>query len=156
MTTTCLPTEAYYHINRTTPRVKPRFQEPQDQQLQLFLEGLGVITSRPKEWIDAFQLATGKSFAEEYPKVIWNEDGAPLDPDDVRVMEAFLLADRFISQVVHRLFPFQYREMVVALTDALVSWSNRRQSPIPRDLSEPQAKQLLESHPAMVEWLNQQ
>ncbi len=159
MTTTCLPTEAYYHINRNQSSVKPRIQEPQDPEVLSLLGKLDTQVARTQEWKSAFRLTFGdEAFEEDYPCIDWSGDERDWDSDAKKFADAFVVADRFIASVTHRLFPFQYREMLCALTHALVAWSERRCCPVPRELNEEDALNLLawSCYDYMTEWLRVQ
>jgi hypothetical protein len=160
MTTTCLPTEAYYHINRNTvaPK-KPRFQEPQDPCVRALLGRLDTQVARSQEWESAFQLSFGEeAFDEDYPCIDWSAEPSEWERDAAEFAAAFIVADRFVASVMHRLFPFQYREMIPALTHALIAWSERRMSPLPKELNEEDALNLLawSCYDYMAEWLRVQ
>lgn len=159
MTTTCLPTEAYYHINRNTvaPK-KPRFQEPQDPCVRRLLDNLETRLARTQDWEAAFRLTFGgKEFEEAYPCIDWNTPRSEWEGDAAKFAAAFIVADRFVASVMHRLFPFQWREMIPSLTHALMAWSWRRECPIPYFLSEEDAIKLLTpDYDNMAEWLEEQ
>jgi hypothetical protein len=73
MTQTCLPIEAYYHINRNTPRVQPRFQAPGDPKIEGLLVELGAWVARTPDWEAAFRLTFGdEAFEEDYPAIDWS------------------------------------------------------------------------------------
>jgi len=67
------------------------------------------------------------------------------------------VADRFVESAMqrHRLHPFQWKELIPALTHALASWSERRCCPVPRELNEEDALNLLawSCNDNMAEWL---
>lgn len=159
MTTTCLPTEAYYHINRNQTSMKPRIQEPQDPEVLSLLNWLDTKVARSQEWEAAFRLTYGdKAYEEDYPCIDWNADPCEWGRDAAEFASAFTLADQFVASVTHRLFPFQYREMLCALTHALVARSERRLCPVPRELNEEDTLNLLawSCYDNMAEWLRVQ
>ena len=72
MTQTCLPIEAYYHINRNTPRVQPRFKAPEDPEIEALLLDLGAWVAHTREWEASFRLIFGdEAFEEDYPAIDW-------------------------------------------------------------------------------------
>jgi hypothetical protein len=160
MTTTCLPPAAYYHINRNQTSMKPRIQEPQDPVIAgMLTRELGTVVSRSQEWESAFHLTFGdKAFEEAYPCIDWSSPRSEWAGDAAKFADAFAMADAFIASVMHRLFPFQYREMIPALTHALMAWSWRRETDLPRHLSEDDAILLLDyfGYDNMAEWLEEQ
>lgn len=158
MTSTCLPPAAYYQINRNQSSVKPRIKEPEDPSIIAVLENLNTKIATSKDWESAFALVFGqRAFEEDYPCIDWS---APCEwgGDAERFSRAFALADKFVASVMHRLFPFQYREMIPALTHALMSWSWKRECPLPSRLSDEDAIHLLNyaSYDNMAEWLEEQ
>ncbi len=159
MTQTCLPTEAYYHINRNTPRMTPRIQEPGAPEIEGLLVELGAWVAHTREWEAAFRLCFGnKAFEEDYPCIDWSADRSRWDNDARKFADAFALADRFVAMVMHRLFPFQWKEMIPALCHALLSQSDRRCAPLPSTLEEDQAISLLNwaNYDNIAEWLEEQ
>jgi hypothetical protein len=158
MNTTCLPPEAYYHINRNTEPVKPRFREPVDPEIQTALDGLGVWVGTSLEWESAYRLVFGeKSFEENYPCIDWS-DPLSWSHDAGQFRDAFVTADDFVFDVMHRLFPFQQKELIVALTHVLIAASWRRKSLLPRHIEETEVITLLNqfSYNNMADWLKQQ
>ena len=125
--------------------MKPRIQEPQDPVVaEMLTHELGNIVSRSQEWESAFHLAFGdKAFEEAYPCIDWSSPRSEWAGDAAKFADAFAMADAFIASVMHRLFPFQYREMLGALTHSLVAWNERRLCPVPRELNEEDALNLL-------------
>ena len=124
--------------------MKPRIQEPQDPEVLSLLSKLDTQVARTQEWESAFRLTFGdEAFEEDYPCIDWSCNRHEWDSDAKKFADAFVVADRFIASVTHRLFPFQYREMLCALTHALVAWSERRCCPVPRELNEEDALNLL-------------
>jgi hypothetical protein len=159
MTQTCLPIEAYYHINRNTPRVQPRFQDPGDPKIEGLLVELGAWVAHTREWEASFRLIFGdEAFEEDYPAIDWSADRSHWGADARHFADAFVLADRFVALVMHRLFPFQQKEMIPALTHALLSQSDRRCAPLPSTLEEDQAISLLNwaNYDNIAEWLEEQ
>ncbi len=159
MTQTCLPIEAYYHINRNTPRAQPRFQDPGDPKIEGLLVELGAWVAHTREWEAAFRLIFGdEAFEEDYPAIDWSADRSHWGADARHFADAFVLADRFVALVMHRLFPFQQKEMIPALTHALLSQSDRRCAPLPSTLEEDQAISLLNwaNYDNIAEWLEEQ
>ena len=147
MTTTCLPAAAYYHINRNTESVKPRFRENHT------LPNYDVATQRELE--AAFRLTFGdSSFDEDFACIDWTSDPTG---DAKKFMSAFSTADQFVWSVMHRLYPHQQYEMIPALTHALMSWSQRRHVPI-SPLDEQEAINLLNwsMYGDIADWLKQQ
>jgi hypothetical protein len=159
MTQTCLPTEAYYHINRNTPRMTPRFKVPEDPEIKELLLDLETWVARTQDWEAAFRLTFGdKAFEEDYPAIDWSADRFHWGADARHFADAFVLADRFVATVMHRLYPFQQKEMIPALTHALVSQSERRCASLPSTLEEDQAISLLNwaNYDNIAEWLEEQ
>jgi hypothetical protein len=159
MTTTCLPPAAYYHLNRTNESVKPRIKEPEDPSIIAVLENLDTKIATTKDWESAFVLVFGqRAFEEAYHCVDWTTSPSEWAGDAYRFGEAFSLSDAFVASVMHRLFPFQYREMIPALTHALMSWCWRRERPLPYRLSDDDAIHLLNyaRYDNMAEWLEEQ
>jgi hypothetical protein len=158
MTQTCLPTEAYYHINRNTPRVQPRFKDPGDPEIEALLLDLGAWVAHTREWEAAYRLVFGeKSFADEYPCIEWRDPHSWAFAAE-KFRDAFILADRFVATVMHRLFPFQQKEMIPALTHALISQCERRCASLPSTLEEDQVIALLNwaHYDNIAEWLKEQ
>jgi hypothetical protein len=158
MTSTCLPPAAYYHINRNTEPVKPRFKEPVDPEIQTALDGLGVWVGTSHEWEAAYRLVFGeKSFEEDYSCIDW-VDPLSWSHDAGQFRDAFIMADEFVFNIMHRLFPFQQKELIPALTYVLIASSWSRRSPLPRNIEEHDAITLLNrfSYDNMAEWLKQQ
>jgi hypothetical protein len=154
MTSTCLPPAAYYHINRNTEPVKPRFREPLPTAFQIPHE---VATQRELE--AAFRLCFGQQALEEdFPCVDWASSPLEWEGDARKFAAAFEAADGFVWSVMHRLYPYQQKEMIPALTHALMSWSERRETPIPTPLDEEKAINLLNwsSYGDIADWLKQQ
>ena len=139
--------------------MKPRIQEPQDPEVMSLLGKLDTQVARTQEWKSAFRLTFGdEAFEEDYPCIDWSGDERDWDSDAKKFADAFVVAERFIASVLHRLFPFQYREMIPALTHALMAWSWRRETDLPRHLSEDDAIHLLNhsGYDNMAEWLEEQ
>lgn len=160
MTSTCLPPAAYYHINKNQRSVKPRIKEPEDPSIIVVLENLNTKIAATKDWESAFRLVFGeRAFEEAYPCIDWSAPCREWGGDAIKFSDAFLLADAFVASVMHRLFPFQYREMIPALTHALMSWSwSRETTAIPQHITEDEATHLLchAGYDNMAEWLNEQ
>ena len=159
MTSTCLPPAAYYQINRNQRSLKPRIQEPQNLEVMNMLENLNTKIATSKDWEATFVLVFGqKAFEEDYPCIDWSAPCREWGGDAERFSRAFTLADEFVASVMHRLFPFQYREMIPALAHALMSWSMRREACLPIRLLEDDAKKFLtrSGYDNMADWLEQQ
>jgi hypothetical protein len=159
MTTTCLPPEAYYHINRNQSSLKPRFQEPEDPDIGALLDNLDTRVALSRDWEAAFRLTYGdRAFEEDYPCIDWSADASEWGSEARKFADAFALADEFVASVMHRLYPFQWREMIPALTHALVKRSARRECPLPSELNEEDALNLLawSCYDYMTEWLRVQ
>jgi hypothetical protein len=154
MTTTCLPPAAYYHLNRTNESVKPRFREALPTVCNIPLQ---IATQSELE--AAFKLTFGQQALEEdFNSIDWTSDPSEWKGDARKFADALEMADCFVWSVMHRLFPFQYREMIPALTHALMSWSWRRERPLPYRLSDEDAIHLLNyaNYDNMAEWLEEQ
>jgi hypothetical protein len=139
--------------------VKPRIQEPQDPELLDVLDDLDTKIATTHDWEAAFVLVFGqRAFEEEYPCIDWTQPRREWVGDATKFADAFTLADGFVFSVMHRLFPFQYREMIPALTHGLMVRSWRRESPIPYFMSEDDAIHLLNlcGYDNMAEWLEEQ
>ena len=90
----------------------------------------GTTLARSHEWEAAFVLVFGqRAFEEAYPCIDWASPRYEWAGDAAKFADAFSTADAFAAFVMHRLFPFQYREMIPALTHALMSWSWQRVCP---------------------------
>lgn len=154
MTTTCLPTEAYYHINRNTkPPERPRFKEPEDPNIRFLLNVMGIRVATTHEWEAAYRLC----FNNDDP-LFWADPPEHWTGSAEKFRQAFILADSFVGDVMHRLFPFQQKEILCALCYALYSHAERRETSVPRTITEAQALTLLEwaNFEHMAEWLEEQ
>ena len=150
MTSTCLPPAAYYHINRNTEPVKPRFREPLPTLLKL-------ATQRELE--SSFRLVFGdEAFDEDFHAIDWMSNPSEWEGDARKFATAFRVADGFVWSVMHRLYPYQQQEMIPALAHCLMSWSERRHTPIPSPLDEQEAIKLLNwsMYGDIADWLKQQ
>jgi hypothetical protein len=153
MTSTCLPPAAYYHINRNTEPVKPRFREALPAVCNIPHE---IATQRELE--AAFKLAFGEqAFEEDFNSIDWTSEPDEWQGDARKFADAFETADHFVWSVMHRLYPYQQYEMIPALTHALMSWSQRRHVPI-SPLDEQEAINLLNwsMYGDIADWLKQQ
>jgi hypothetical protein len=120
--------------------MKPRIQEPQDPEVMSLLGKLDTKVALTRDWESAFRLTFGeRAYEEAYPCIDWNRRRREWTGDAAKFADAFTLADDFVFSVMHRLFPFQYREMIPALTHGLMSWSRRRECPVPFSMSEEDA-----------------
>jgi hypothetical protein len=154
MTTTCLPPAAYYHLNRTNESVKPRFREALPAVCNISHQ---IATQSELE--AAFKLTFGQQALEEdFNSIDWTSDPSEWEGDAKKFAAAFEVADGFVWSVMHRLYPYQQKEMIPALTHALMSWSWKRECPLPYHLSEGDAVRLLNfaSFDNMTEWLEEQ
>lgn len=159
MTTTCLPPAAYYHINRKQTSMKPRIQEPEDPLLRDLFDELDTKVALTRDWEAAFRLTFGeRAYAEAYPCIDWSSPRSEWAGDAEKFAHAFTLADSFVASVMHRLFPFQWREMIPALTHAIMAWCWRRECPVPYFVSEDDTIQFLNcaGYDNMAEWLEEQ
>ena len=113
--------------------MKPRIQEPQDPVIAgMLTREFGTTLARSQEWEAAFVLVFGqRAFEEDYPSIDWAAPRYEWAGDAAKFADAFSMADWFVASVMHRLFPFQYREMIPALTHAIVSWSWRHETHLP-------------------------
>jgi hypothetical protein len=158
MTTTCLPPEAYYHLNSSIEPQKPRFREPGDPETQALLDEIGVRVGSTREWESAYRLSFGnRAYEEDYSTLDWR-DPSSWEDEAARFREAFLMADGFVFDVMHRLYPYQQKEMIPAITHALMAWSSRRRCPLPLPFDEGTAITLLTlaGYGDMAQWLNRQ
>lgn len=156
---TCLPPEAYYHINRNTPKMKPRFKEPENPEIKTFLTGIGADLASPTDWESAFALTFGQqAFEEDFPCINWESDPVDWGQDAINFRDAFVLADNFVYDVMHRLHPYQQHDLIPAITHSLVSHSYRRTAPIPRTIDEPCVINLLKTsgYSDLAEWIEEQ
>lgn len=159
MNTTCLPPEAYYRINRNQNNMLKLRQPEKPEIMNLLALELETKIATTHDWESAFVLVFGqRAFEEEYPCIDWTQPRREWAGEAAKFASAFTLADRFVASVMHRLFPFQYREMIPALTHGLMSWSRRRECPIPYFISEEDAIKFLNyaGYENMAEWLEEQ
>lgn len=159
MTTTCLPPEAYYHLNLSIePPQKPRFREPEDPETQALLDEIGARVGSTREWEAAYRRSFGHLAYEEDYSVLDLKDPSSWTEEAARFREAFLMADGFVFDVMHRLHPYQQKEMIPAITHALMAWSSRRRCPLPFPFGEETAITLLTlaGYGDLAQWLNRQ
>ena len=159
MTTTCLPPEAYVHLNTNLGSEHPRFREPVNHEIQSLFNDLDIRIATQREWEAAYVLFFGPlAFEEEFPLIEWN-DPHSWGSEAAKFRDAFTLADQFVFSVMHRLHPYQQKELIPALTHALLSRSARRNASIPSDLSETKVTGLLDEssdYTNMADWLVEQ
>ena len=159
MTTTCLPPEAYVHLNTNLGSGHPRFREPVNHEIQSLFNDLDIRIATQREWEAAYVLFFGQqAFEDEFPLIEWN-DPHSWGSEAAKFRDAFTLADQFVFSVMHRLYPYQQRELIPALTHTLLSWSARRNTSIPASLSEHKVIGFLDwssDYTNMAEWLIEQ
>jgi hypothetical protein len=133
MTTTCLPVEAYYELNMRLGNSEPPKLEQRNPVVSELLEDLGCRIANSRDWEGAYLLVFGhKAYQEDYPCIDFSLENAGSWRDSAKkFVAAFVMADNFVWENMHRLYPHQYREAVPALCYALYSWSERRECPLP-------------------------
>jgi hypothetical protein len=130
-----------------------------NHEIQSLFNDLDIRIATQREWEAAYVLYFGQqSFEEEFPLIEWN-DPYSWGSGAAKFRDAFTLADRFVFSVMHRLHPYQQKELIPALTHALLSWSARRNDSIPSSLPEHKVIGLLDwssDYTNMAEWLIEQ